>query len=382
MISVLYVDDEAGLLEISKFFLEQDPDFSVDTAISVPEALRLMQARKYDIILSDYMMPDINGITFLKDLKASSSSLPFIIFTGRGREEVVIEALNYGADFYIQKGGDPEAQFAELSNKIRHAVSRRRYEEELGISEILEQEMKFHEKELINYITEIKQMERAIKAANRKLNLLNNIIRHDILNTITGLLGLEDMALTHCPDDDLSRLLYEIKDNTRRIQQQITFTRDYQDIGVNEPQWQNIHHVIASAAGQTNLGPVRVEVLPDDGLEIFADAMLVKVFYNLIDNALRYGKNLTTISFSSRNGGNTVSIICEDDGGGVACNEKDRIFESGFGKNTGQGLYLTREILNISGISITENGTHGNGARFELTAPDGTWRYTTTKPEA
>ena len=119
MISVLYVDDEPGFLEIGKLFLEQGSEFSVDTAISAPEALDTLQTRKYEAILSDYAMPEMNGIAFLKALRESNNNLPFILFTGRGREEVVIEALNNGADFYIQKGGDPTAQFADLANKIR-----------------------------------------------------------------------------------------------------------------------------------------------------------------------------------------------------------------------------------------------------------------------
>ncbi len=77
----------------------------------------------------------MNGISFLKTLRANGNTTSFIIFTGKGREEVVIEALNCGADFYIQKGGNPTAQFAELSNKIRYAVSRKRTEDLLKESE-------------------------------------------------------------------------------------------------------------------------------------------------------------------------------------------------------------------------------------------------------
>jgi len=123
---VLYVDDEPGLLEIGKLFLEKEGEFAVDTLTSAREALDQLNTERYDAIISDYQMPEMDGITFLKQLKASGDATPFIIFTGRGREEVVIEALNEGADFYIQKGGEPKAQFVELANKIRYAVSRRR----------------------------------------------------------------------------------------------------------------------------------------------------------------------------------------------------------------------------------------------------------------
>ena len=105
MYSLLYVDDEPGLLEIGKLFLEVNGDFSVTTINSASAALDLLKEENFAAIISDYQMPEMNGITFLKKLKASGNTTPFIIFTGKGREEVVIEALNEGADFYLQKGG-------------------------------------------------------------------------------------------------------------------------------------------------------------------------------------------------------------------------------------------------------------------------------------
>ncbi|MFA4860420.1 PAS domain S-box protein [Methanoregula sp.] len=122
---ILYVDDEPGLLEIGKLFLEEDKTFTVDTTISALAALERLGSMQYDAIVSDYEMPKMNGIAFLKVLRDQGNTTPFIIFTGRGREDVVIEALNSGADFYLQKGGDPTAQYAELAHKIHHAISRR-----------------------------------------------------------------------------------------------------------------------------------------------------------------------------------------------------------------------------------------------------------------
>ena len=105
MISILYVDDEPGLLEIGKIFLERSGQFSVDTSTSALAALAMLDAKKYDAIISDYQMPEMDGIRFLKKIRASGNTLPFIILTGRGREEIVIQALNEGATFYLQKGG-------------------------------------------------------------------------------------------------------------------------------------------------------------------------------------------------------------------------------------------------------------------------------------
>lgn len=135
MISVLHVDDEPAFLDISNFFLAQSGNFTVDTVSSSSEALTLLNLKAYDAVISDYQMPGMNGIAFLKAVRERFGDLPFILFTGRGREEVVIDAINNGADFDIQKGGDVKAEFAELAHKIRQAVRRRETERELRNSE-------------------------------------------------------------------------------------------------------------------------------------------------------------------------------------------------------------------------------------------------------
>ena len=128
MFSILYVDDETALLEIGKLFLENSGVFSVDTVNSAPRALLALAGKMYDAIISDYQMPEMDGIEFLKQVRGSEIPVPFIIFTGRGREEIVIQAINEGADFYLQKGGEPVSQFAELEHKVQMAVMQRRAE--------------------------------------------------------------------------------------------------------------------------------------------------------------------------------------------------------------------------------------------------------------
>ncbi|MDD3135940.1 MAG: PAS domain S-box protein [Methanoregula sp.] len=126
MISVLYVDDEEDLLQLAKFYLEQTSQFAISISSSAQDALQSSHLLSYDAIISDYQMPMMDGIAFLKAFRQQSTDIPFLLFTGRGREEIVIEAINNGADFYIQKGGDPMAQFAELAHKIKKSVERQR----------------------------------------------------------------------------------------------------------------------------------------------------------------------------------------------------------------------------------------------------------------
>jgi PAS domain S-box-containing protein len=134
-ISVLYVDDEPALLDLGKNFLERGGAFAIETTPSSKEALVLLKKRNYDGIISDYQMPEMDGIALLKKVRSRYPDLPFILFTGKGREEIVIQAFDAGADYYVQKGTDIHSQFRELSHKIIRAVEKRRSERALKDSE-------------------------------------------------------------------------------------------------------------------------------------------------------------------------------------------------------------------------------------------------------
>ena len=772
MISILYVDDESGLLEICKFFLEQSRLFIVDIITSVPAALTLMNSKNYDAIISDYQMPEMDGIEFLKVVRKQFGDIPFILFTGRGREEVVIEAINNGADFYLQKGGEPEAQFAELSHKIglavrrkqterslrdserrlsdiidflpdatfaidrsghviawNHAIEemtgfhssdmlgkgkyeyaipfygfrrqllidlidesdeknaqfysdiyrtgnsltaqtnlahpkghqisvlikvcplynrkgeitgaietirditdRKRAEEELlkkneelnasyqqiyateealrlNLDDLTRQEMALrvseeryrnvvedqtefisrflpdgthvfvneaycryfglkrdeilghrfrpnipaedqervggffksltpdHPLDIIEHriimqgggvrwqrwsdraifnpsgmvteyqsvgrdITEYKQaeealqqsesrwrqwleqapvpmalykldgtvlftnkqfvgivgwsvndiphldywwrsvypdlqyrqqqkeawekrirtsisqgvyiepletrifckdgvtrilefsglvigdtilvtyydltnrksVEEALRQANNKLILLFSITRHDITNQLSLLKANLTILEKKQPDISFSKYFQNIMTAAERITAMIQFTKTYEEIGVKAPVWQNCRTLVDTAAKQVPLGKVMVKNDIPAGTYVLADPLIVKVCYNLMDNAVRYGGKITTIRFSVQESVDGHLIICEDNGDGVPTDEKKRIFERGFGKNTGLGLFLAHEILSITEITIAETGEPGKGARFEMTVPKEAYR--------
>ena len=134
-ISILYVDDEPALLDLGKKFLERGGMFAIETTPSSKEALTLLKKGDYDGIISDYQMPEMDGIRLLKKVRSEYPDLPFILFTGKGREEIVIQAFDAGADYYVQKGMDIHSQFRELSHKIILAVEKRQAERALKASE-------------------------------------------------------------------------------------------------------------------------------------------------------------------------------------------------------------------------------------------------------
>lgn len=728
MYTILYVDDEADLLEIAQMYLEETGHFSVDTTLSARDAQKMMNAKKYDAVIADYLMPVIDGITFLKYTRETYGDIPFILFTGKGREEVVIEAINNGADYYLQKGGDPDSLFAELIHKLHQAIRLRRDQETLRINEerlrkaqilghtgaweyncvtekiwvsdemfrifgissspsgdvaeaiescipdrarvhqafldlvsegreynleytinpadgsgekiihavaerekdrdanplriagiiqditaqyrmesalheserkyrtltenslvglgiadgikilyvnntllrmygfesreefqkcsildnlttrsretvlgLMEQrergivlpdrneldiirkdgvirtleynvspihydrklcdqitfiditERKKAEEEVrrtVEEITRHSNMEEALRkseatfqslveqlqdsviivsftgeilfanpsafqlvsrvpgqlepgmnifsfidpessarvqedlgiiadggstnpsefkitttqgkprwveasgiqisylegnailvtirditerresldelaAMTKKLHLLSSVTRHDILNKITVILANIHVAKKKRPDPENLVFLEKLESSTKAIRDQIEFARIYENLGNNAPQWQNISRIVSRLAVPPG---IRLENDTDD-VEVFADPMFEKVFYNLIDNSIRYGESVSAIRLHYENHLDGITILYEDNGIGIPPEDKERIFERGYGKNTGLGLFLSHEILTLTGIAIRECGIFRKGARFELAVP-------------
>jgi PAS domain S-box-containing protein len=223
-------------------------------------------------------------------------------------------------------------------------------------------------------ITERKQAEEALREANRKLKLLSGITRHDINNQLTILKGYLIVLERKLQDRSLAIPLGKAFDAADQISAMIAFTKGYEEIGVQAPVWQDCRAIVDTAAHQAPTGAITVRNEIPAGTEIFADPLLVRVMYNLIDNAVRYGGKITSIRFSTQEAAGSHALVCEDNGDGVPAGEKERIFDRGFGKNTGLGLALSRDILSITGITIMETGEPGTGARFVMAVPEGSFR--------
>ena len=225
-------------------------------------------------------------------------------------------------------------------------------------------------------ITEMHRYRTALREANKKLNILSSMTRHDILNQVQVLLSYADLLEEMTPDDAPGHEYIEkLFEATKRIYRQISFTRDYQDLGVKAPRWQKVGVVCAEGADAVDRSLISVSCIAGP-LEIYADTMLVKVFFNLFDNAVRHGERVTEIhvSFMEEPDG-AGTLLVADNGVGVPESQKERIFERGVGSNTGLGLFIIREVLGITGCVITEIGTEGEGASFSIHIPPGAWRY-------
>ena len=583
------------MLELTRIYLERSGLLSLTTIDSVKNALDILKTHSFDAIVSDYQMPDRDGIEFLKIVRERYDGIPFILFTGKGREEVVVEALNSGADSYLQKGGNPGAQFAELEHKIKTNVKHRRNHLALCESEkkyrqlvenaqesifiiqdekvifynpkfsefitasgftseevvsqsffnlihpedqpilreryqkridqdvrfprypfrvinrkgsirwweadairiiwnnhpatlnfsrdvteeyhlrervkesecryrelveslpktVIELDERFNvvfmnragrekfgytcvtdttlisaldlvhpdERARINdaylqtlkgnfplahevtarksngstfpmvvYITpirrndsiggfrlvcvdvsEFKKLQEKLEQTNTKLNLMCKITWHDLTNKLTALRGYLELLKRLTTDEKASEYLQKSSTIAGILQDQISFTRTYQDIGVHDPEWQRVNTVITQSCAKLSLENIRLTV-DVQNIEIYADLLLEKVFYNLFDNSLQHGGHVTEITISCRNAGEDLILSCEDNGIGISPYDKEHLFTCGYGKHNGLGLFLIREILGFTGISISERGEQGRGARFEIVVPKGKHR--------
>lgn len=223
-------------------------------------------------------------------------------------------------------------------------------------------------------ITDRKNADEIIRKANKQVALLTSITRHDIINQINSLQGYITILKKKIENGENARMLNAINTIAATILRQIVFTRDYQNVGAEPPQWIAVTRTLENLLRTLDRGQVEITIATA-GLELYADPLIEKVFFNLIDNSLRHGERVTRIRISCNEDEEGLAIVYEDDGVGIADEEKEMIFSRGFGKNTGYGLFLIREILSITGFSIHENGTAGNGARFVIRVPQRSYRF-------
>jgi DNA-binding response OmpR family regulator len=423
---ILIVEDSRTQAEYLRHILE-DAGCLVMLSDNGSEALSQIARDPPSLILSDIVMPEMDGYELCSRIKqnSSTSKIPVILVTQLFDPVDVIRGLEAGADDFIIKPFDPEyvrvrigsilttmnqpdpdgpyrALTISLFGKthtipagrvrilsillstyevaVRKNVELEEARERLNaLNEQLEQaiaDLKRSNARLELENIERRKVEKALDEANKKLNLMASITRHDVINQLNNQHESLETALSQSTNDPAKawehvRAAALIATQTLNS---VRFTEDYQNVGVKAPQWQDLFSLVDTAGKNHSHGRVAIINEIPQGTEIYADPMIGKVFSNLIENTLKYGENATRIRFSTQNHGSDTVIIYEDDGVGIPAGRKAAIFSYEYGMTSGLGLFLSREILAITSISVRETGQAGSGVRFEICCPAETIR--------
>lgn len=223
-------------------------------------------------------------------------------------------------------------------------------------------------------ITERKQVENALYQVNSKLNVVSSVARHDILNKLTIISSTLSLLKESVTDPTLAEFLKQSEVATVAITRQMEFTRDYKNMGMEKADWQDVEKTIHTVL-DNNFGTAIHYDLRLNGLEIFADSWLKKVFSNMTDAMIRYGIQTNTIQISYKESEDGLHLFFEGGGKGIPVDQKERLFEHGYGGTNGFGLFLAREILAITGITIRETGEPGKNLRFDVQVPKRVYRF-------
>ena len=223
-------------------------------------------------------------------------------------------------------------------------------------------------------ITERKVAETALAQARRKLNVLNSVTFQDIQNAIFSLTGYHELERELVTNERLKKYVEKDIEALLRISDSLAFAKAYQDLGMNPPRWHNMAQIILYAISHLDLSHIsrRMDL---EGLEIYADPMLEKVFFELAGTAVRSEGGVTEIRIGHQESAGHLTLIFSDNGPGVAQDNKEKIFERESGSKSSPGLFLAREILSVTGITLRETGEPGKGTRFEMVVPKGAYRF-------
>jgi PAS domain S-box-containing protein len=283
-----------------------------------------------------------------------------IMMTEEGKEEPELFRLAE-VDAFVQF----ESSYRARSGKMIPVEINARLFDEFGQRAILA---------IARDITDRKMAEKSLMLAYNKLNLLNFVTFNDIRNALFTFSGYLNLQKDLSTDTKMNEYLEKEDTTIRSISRSLDFAKNYQDMGIKPAQWLNVNQTFLFAISHLDISYLNRRVNLDD-LEIYADPLLERVFLALADNLITHAKTATTLTISYHKTPDGIQLIFEDDGAGIPENLKEKIFQRGFGAQKGMGLFLSREILEITGITIRETGTYGTGTRFEITVPNGSFRF-------
>jgi len=422
-ITILIVEDSKTQATMLQHLLES-AGYHVLVRYNGKEALEALTHDNPTLVLTDIVMPEMTGYELCRAIKQnpSTNTIPVILVTQLYDPQDVIEGLECGADNFIIKPYDNQYLLSRieviLANRFlqmnetmnlgievffagrRHFITSNRlqilnillstYEIAIQknnelidtknrlavlndqITEANEFLQKTNES-LNREIEERRRVEAALTQANKKLGLLSSITRHDMKNILMALSGYHELVEKDTTDPAFIEYLSRETVLFSKLANQIEFTRLYDELGNFGAVWKPLRGIKDIRFVDSGHIPVNISA-ETEGYEIFADPLIDKVFYNLFENSVRHGTQVTAISVTAEVTESGLRILVLDNGTGITDEDKTQIFKRGFGKNTGLGLFLVREILSITGITINEIGRFGEGACFELIVPPGNYR--------
>jgi PAS domain S-box-containing protein len=234
---------------------------------------------------------------------------------------------------------------------------------------------------LEGFITDVTNRKRAQeneRLANWKLTLLGDLTRHDVLNRVTMLSGYLQLIGNNSDDDKVRKYVEKAMTAARSIEEHMEFIKEYQGLGVGEPEWFELNHLLTMACSKMDFGAIKVSS-DVNGLSIYSDPMIEKVFANLFENSVKHGKSVSIIEITFLKGEDWVEIYVKDDGQGIPSNVKPRMFDRNYMHRLGHGMNFILEVLRITGMEIDEIGKQGEGALFRIKVPAGCYRFVESK---
>ena len=228
---------------------------------------------------------------------------------------------------------------------------------------------------LAGYVDALAESSEKINDLNDKLRVVGSLTRHDVRNKLTVFNGCMYLLKKKISDSPLSlQYLSEMEKAVDQLLDILEFERIYEQVGSEELTFDDVEKFFAQAVTlASDFKGVKMNCACE-GLEVRADSLLRQVIYNLIDNTLKYGEKVTSIKLYYKKEADNLLLIYEDNGVGIAEEDKSRLFEKGFGKGTGIGLYMIKRIIEGYGWVIEENGQLGVGARFIMKLPQNSYR--------
>jgi PAS domain S-box-containing protein len=218
-------------------------------------------------------------------------------------------------------------------------------------------------------ITERKRAEEKLAAINEKLSVVGELTRHDVRNKLSAITGNTYLAKQETSNNEILEYLGEIESSVSQIVRIFDFASAYEKLGVEQLAYLDAKKALGEAASLfSDLKGVRI-VNDCAGLTVLADSLLRQIFYNLIDNSLKYGQRIKQIRVYYDEAYNQLKLVYEDDGVGIPSDMRDNLFKEGVGKGTGYGLFMIKRICEVYGWNIQETGIHGKGVKFVITIP-------------